>query len=289
MRRPIVVGVDGSEQALAAAHYAAALARRWQAPLRLIYVFESVFYGYGPVALAGSYGVADDQLREASKQTLSEITREITAAHPDVETEQQVREGGAAATLIAESQDAGAIVVGSRGLGGFAGLMLGSVSAQVAAHGLGVVVVVRPGAVPDGHVLVGIDGSPAAHAALDYAVSEALARDVPLVVANAYWEAPWGFGMEPDIGAVVTAAQEATTLVEETVKPWRDKHPELRAEVRALHSMNPEQSLIEESEHAALTVVGSRGRGGFKGLLLGSVSRALTHHAHGPVAVVHSK
>lgn len=289
MPRPIVVGVDGSEQALAAAHYAGALAKRRQAPLRLIAVFESVFYGYGPTAMAGSYGVADDQLREAVKQTLSETAHEINSAYPEVEIEQQVREGGAAATLIAESQDAEVTVVGSRGLGGFAELMLGSVSSQVATHGLGVVVVVRPGGVPDGHVLAGIDGSPAARAALDYAASEALARGVPLVVATAYWDEPWRFGKEPETDPAVTAAHQATALVEEAVKPWRDKHPELRVEARTLHSMNPEHSLVEESEHAALTVVGSRGRGGFTGLLLGSVSRTLTHHAHGPVAVVHSK
>ena len=289
MPRPIVVGVDGSEQALAAAHYAGALAKRRQAPLRLIYVFESVFYGYGPMAMAGGYGVADDQLREAVKATLDEVTREITSAYPEVEIESLVREGGAAATLIAESQDAEATVVGSRGLGGFAELLLGSVSSQVAAHAQGVVVVVRPGGVPDGHVLVGIDGSPPATSAVAYAASEALARDVPLVVVNAYWEEPWGFGKDPETDPAVTAAHRAAGLVEETIRPWRDKHPGLGVEVRTLHSMNPEHSLVEESRHAGLTVVGSRGRGGFTGLLLGSVSRTLVHHAHGPVAVVHSK
>jgi len=289
MRRPIVVGVDGSEQALAAAHYAGALAKRLQASLRLIYVFESVFYGYGPLAIAGSYGIADDQLREAVKATLGEIAREITSAYPEVEVEPQVREGGAAATLIAESQDAEVTVIGSRGLGGFAGLMLGSVSSQVATHAEGVVVVVRQGGVPDGHVLVGIDGSPQAAAALEYAVVEALTRDVALVVALAYWEEPWGFGKEPETDPAVTAAHEAAAFVEQAVKPWRERHPELRVEARTLHSMNAEHSLVEESEHAGLTVVGSRGRGGFTGLLLGSVSRTLVHHAHGPVAVVHSK
>jgi len=289
MRRPIVVGVDGSEQALAAAHYAGALAKRGHAPLRLLYVFESVFYGYGPMVMPGSYGFADDHLRDSVKATLDEIAGQITSAYPEVELEALVREGGAAATLIAESQDAQVIVVGSRGLGGFAGLMLGSVSSQVAAHAHGVVVVVRQGGVPGGHVLVGIDGSPHSAAALGYAASEALARDVPLVVATCYWEEPWGFAPEPETEPAVAAAHQAAALVEEAVKPHRDKHPGLRVEARTLHSMNPEHSLVEESEHAGLTVVGSRGRGGFVGLLLGSVSRTLVHHAHGPVAVVHSK
>lgn len=289
MPRPIVVGVEGSEQALQAAHYAAGLAQRRHAPLHLINVFESVFYGYGPMAMAGTYGIADEHLREAVKRTLDEIAQTITSAHPDVEIESHLREGGAASTLITESEGAEVTVVGSRGLGGFAELMLGSVSSQLAAHGHGVVVVVRPGGVPGGHVLVGMDGSKPAHLALDYAASEALALNVPLVVANVYWEQPWGFGKEPETDPAITAAHQAAALVEEAVKPWRDKHPELRVEVRTLRSLNPEHSLLEESQHAGLTVVGSRGHGGFTGLLLGSVSRTVVHHAQGPVAVVHSK
>lgn len=289
MRRPIVVGVDGSERALAAAHYAAALAQRRQAPLRLIYVYESMIYGYGPTFLAGGYGIADDQVREAVKHTLAEVTSQMTTAHPDIEIEPVLREGGAAASLIAESQEADVTVVGSRGMGGFAELLLGSVSSQIAAHAHGVVLVVRPGGVEGGPVLVGIDGSDTSLTAMSFAVSEALSRDVPLVVATAYWEEPWGFGKEPDIDPAVTAAHKAEALVEQAVKPWLEKHPELRVESRTLHSMNAEHSLVVESEHAALTVLGSRGRGGFKGLLLGSVSRTLVNHAHGPVAVVHSR
>jgi nucleotide-binding universal stress UspA family protein len=284
-----VVGVDGSEQAMAAALYAAALAKRRRAPLRLIYVFESVFYGYGPVGMTGGYGVADDRLRDAFRATLDEIAREVASAHPEVELEPQLREGGAAATLIADSPNADVTVVGSRGLGGFAELMLGSVSSQVASHAEGVVVVVRPGRAMGGHVLVGLDGSDSSLAALGYAASEALALEVPLVAATVYWEQPWGFGKQPETDPAVTAAREAEALVEQAVKPLRDKHPGLRVEVRTLHSLNPEHSLLEESEHAGLTVVGSRGRGGFAGLLLGSVSRTLVHHARCPVAVVHSR
>jgi nucleotide-binding universal stress UspA family protein len=291
MRASIVAGVDGSDQALAAAHYAAGLARRKKAPLRLVYVFESMFYGFGPMYLTGGYGVgvADDQLRKAVSDTLGAIAREITQAYPDVEITSLVREGGASATLIAESQEAEVTVVGSRGLGGFAELVLGSVSSQVAAHGHGTVVVVRPGGVTGGPILIGFDGSRPAQAALEYAVSEALAQRVPLVVACVYWEEPWGFADEPETNTAIAAAHRAQALIEEAIKPWRERHPELRAEARTLHSLNPEHSLIEESAHAGMTVVGSRGRGGFTGLLLGSVSRTLVHHAHGPVAVVHSR
>lgn len=289
MPKPVVVGVDGSEQSVAAAHYAADLARRRQAPLRLVYVFESLIYGFGPMFAAGSYGIADEQLRAAGQQAIEEVTGQIRSAHPDVEVTSELRQGGAAATLIAESRDAEVTVVGSRGVGGFAELILGSVSAQVASHAHGAVVVARPVPVENGPVLVGYDGSEQASAALGYAVTEALSLGVPLVVANTYWPEPWGFGEPPAIDPNVTAAHEAERLIEQAVAPYRERHSELRVESRTIHSLNPEHSLVEESAHAGLTVVGSRGRGGFAGLLLGSVSLSLVHHAAGPLAVVHTK
>jgi nucleotide-binding universal stress UspA family protein len=291
MRGAIVVGVDGSEQAFAAADYAAAMAGRRHAPLRLVMVYESVVYGLGPSYLTGNYaaGIDEELLRDAVKQTLGELTRRVTTAHPEVEIESVLREGGAAACLIAESQEATVTVVGSRGHGGFSGLLLGAVSTQVATHGSGTVVVVRPGSGPGGPVVAGVDGSPQAQAALEWAAGEAISRGVTLIAANAYWEEPWGLGPKPDIDPAVTAAHEAARMVEQAVKPLQEKHPDLRVEVRTWHSMDPEHSLVEESAHAGLTVVGSRGRGGFAGMLLGSTSRALVHHAHGPVAVVHSR
>lgn len=288
MAHPVVVGIDGSEQALAAADYAAELAQRRHAPLRLIYVLENMFYGYGPMFGAGTYAIADEQLRSAAGDVLTDSTQKITSTHPGLEIDSRIREGGAAAVLIDESQDAEVTVVGSRGAGGFAGLLLGSVSTQVASHGHGAVVVVRPAPVRNGPILVAFDGSPPARAALDYAVGEALALGVTLVVATAYWPEPWGFGPEPEVDREVTAAHEAEVLVDEAIGPYQSEHSELRVEVRTIRSLNPEQTLTEESAHAGLTVVGSRGRGGFTGLLLGSVSRTLVHHAAGPVAVIHA-
>ncbi|WP_117211513.1 universal stress protein [Allorhizocola rhizosphaerae] len=288
MSKPIAVGVDGSDQGTAAAHYAAALAVRRGAPLRLIYVFETLYYGLGPMFATGGYGVAEEHLRTAAQQTLDEITDRISAAHPDLEVEPRMREGGAAAVLIAETQESAVTVVGSRGLGGFAELVIGSVSAQVSAHAHNPVIVFRPPHAEHGPVLVGYDGSDPAKAALQFAVQEALSQGVPLVVANAYWPQPWGFGETPVPDPNVTAAHDAEALVDAAVAPYRKKHSQLQVETRTIHSLNPEHSLIEESKHARLTVIGSRGRGGFTGLLLGSVSQALVHHAAGPVAVVHS-
>jgi nucleotide-binding universal stress UspA family protein len=287
MNRSIVVGVDGSPEGFAAAHYAAALAGRRDAQLRLIHVFEGLFLGYGPLFAAGSYAAADDELRAAAQKALEETAAEIRTAHPELTVQAHLREGAAAAVLIEESQDAVATVVSSRGLGGFAGLQLGSVAGQVAAHGHGPVVVVRPAPRSDGPILVGFDGSDAAYAALGYAIREALALGVPLTVANVYWEEPWGLKETPVPDPAITAEHKARALITDALELPREEHPELQVEIRTVHSLNPEHSLVEESARASLTVVGCRGRGGFAGLLLGSVSHTVVQHAAGPVAVLH--
>ncbi|GIH07888.1 universal stress protein [Rhizocola hellebori] len=286
-----MAGVDGSPGGLTAARYGASLAERRNVPLRLIHVFESLFYGYGPLFAAGNYAVADEQLHAAAQRSLANDAEQIRAAYPGLTVEADLLEGLPAAVLIEESQDAVATVVGTRGLGGFAGLQLGSVSSQVAAHGHGPVVVVRPAEQPDGPVLVGFDGSEASQAALTYGIREALDLKVPLAVANVYWEEPlglqnpWGSKEIPD--PAVTAVHKSQQLIDDALELAREEHPDLQIEIRTIHSMNPEYSLVEESAHASLTIVGCRGRGGFAGLLLGSVSRTLVHHAAGPVAVLH--
>ncbi len=287
MKRPIVAGVDTSPGSLAAAHYAASLAVRRGTSLTLIHVYESFFHGYGPLMVAASYATIDAQVRDAAKVALANMATELRTAYPGLSIEAQLRDGFAAQVLISESQDALATVVGSRGLGGFAELMVGSVSAQVATHGHGPIIVVRPAPAPDGPVLVGYDGSDAAAAALDFAAHEAISRGVRLVVANVYWEKPWGFGPEPVEDPKITAERQAHDLVKDGLELLLEDHPELQGEALLLHSLNPEHSLVEESAKASLTVVGCRGRGGFAGLLLGSVSRTLIHHAAGPVAVIH--
>jgi len=287
MTRSIVVGVDGSAGARAAAHYAAAIAVRRHATLTLVHVFETAFHGYGPVGLAGSYASADEYLRESAERLLEETVNDIESSHPGVKFDPHLQSGGVAAQLIDESEEAQLTVVGSRGMDGFASLMLGSVSAQVATYGHGPIIVTRPAAAPDGPILVGYDGSEAANAALQFGVQEALSRKVPLVVANIYWEQPWGWHQQPATDPVITASHRAEQMINDALELPIEEHPELQYSIRTIHSLNPAHSLVEESAHAGLTVVGSRGRGGFAGLLLGSVGRTLIHHAAGPVAVIH--
>jgi nucleotide-binding universal stress UspA family protein len=137
-------------------------------------------------------------------------------------------------------------------------------------------------------VVAGVDGSAASTAVLDLAFEEADARNVPLTVVYAWWLLPLG-GLGPtapwhyDPGQ---AATQARRILSETLAGWSEKYPDVEVRATTRHDMNPVLALVEASRDAGLLVVGSRGRGGFAGLLLGSVSQALIADALCPVAVV---
>jgi nucleotide-binding universal stress UspA family protein len=272
---PVLVGIDGSPPSVAAAEFAAAFAQRREAPLRLVHAYQRPLYGYDIAGLP--LEASDEQLRAVLEGTLADLAERLRVQFPglpSVDTRQVYRTP--AGLLIEESGSALVTVVGCRGVGGFAELMLGSVSSQVAAHARGPVVVVR-GQHPhrtgeQRPVLVGFDGSSAASRALDFAAVEAVARKAPLVVAHVY----------------TGSDEEAKQLLTDAVEPWAWDYTGQPIELRPIYSPNPDYALIEASRSADLIVVGSRGRGGFLGLALGSVSRTLVHHAYSPVAVIHS-
>jgi nucleotide-binding universal stress UspA family protein len=140
-----------------------------------------------------------------------------------------------------------------------------------------------------GPVIVGVDGGPQTPAALAFAFEEAAVREVPLIALYAWWMLP-----ADNLGPVRPghyddrqAHEEAARILAEAVAGWSQKYPDVKVEQRPVHAINPSLALIEASSHAGLVVVGCRGRGGFTGLLLGSVGRDLVGHAHAPVAVIH--
>ncbi|NUT34700.1 MAG: universal stress protein [Hamadaea sp.] len=297
---PVVAGVDGSPSSLAAARHAAELAVRRRAPLECLCAYQIPVYGYPPMGGVDPAILADEQIREGVERMLAGIEQDLRQAYPELRRV-TVRElpGGPAMALIDRSQEALATVVGCRGKGGFAELLLGSVSAQVAAHAHGPVIVVRPPVpdedtptrsglplgpqVPLGPVLVGVDGSPESAAALAYAAEEAQSREVPLDVIHAYWTPLHPVTRDPEHEGVMEARQ----VLDHAVAPIRERWPQVQMDIRAVHTNGVEQTMIEASKDVGLTVIGCRGRGGFTGALLGSISRALVHHAHSPVAVIH--
>ena len=290
MTRPIVVGYDGSPASDVALDWAAQAAQDRHLPLRIL-----VAWTMPPVNLSG-LGVADEsglmeELRVEAKNTAKAAAERVRAISADIELHGDIAVSPPAAVLVEQSHDAEMVVVGSHGRGGFTGLLLGSVSRQVAAHASSPVVVVRTPADPAAReVIVGVDGSKQAVKALDFAYDYASRRGLRLRVVHT-WEVP-------PIGAITGVPTfsppellqdikgNEMRITAEVLAGHADRYPDV-AVVQEVLRGTPVQTLAEMSERAALVVVGARGRGGFLGLLLGSVSHGVLHHAHCPVAVVH--
>ncbi|WP_431921026.1 universal stress protein [Nonomuraea jabiensis] len=272
MARHIVVGVDGSVPATAAVEWAAADAQRRGLGLRIVHVCEQWGYGDGATKYcAGALAAAADRARGLTRDV--EVTTELLPGH-------------VIDTLIGESASADSVVLGSRGLGGFAGLVVGSVGLGVAGHAAGAVVIVRgPSVVQYGRVVVGDDGSDESEAAVQYAVEQARARGVPLQVVFA-WQMPIAPPLAAGYSKILEGAREhEIRMAAERVVPWREKNPDVEIIGKQVVG-HPAEVLIQAGGTADLVVVGSRGLGGFASAVLGSVSHAVLHHLKYPVAVV---
>jgi nucleotide-binding universal stress UspA family protein len=289
MEARVVVGVDGSARSLEAVDWAVADLRARPRRLHLLYacgwsLVDLPLGGTGlrlpttPSTPEGVYLVAEKILAEAAGRVGINVpvTTEISTDLPG-------------RALLTASRTADLVVVGAQGAGGFAGLLLGSVAAQVTAHGRCPVVAVRAAPVPDGPVVVGVDGSPASQRALELAHRYAAAHRRTLWAVHA-WRLPEWAG--PGATVPLVYDQDLLRSAEQRVLDRAvDALPTDVAgvEVDRRPVVGPAASaLIEASAQASLTVVGSRGHGGFAGLLLGSVSHQVLHHAAGPVAVVHA-
>jgi nucleotide-binding universal stress UspA family protein len=285
----VVVGVDGSEPSLAALDWAVAEAVARQARLWVVHSYIWPMYHAQFGALP--HGPEEGGLRPAAEKVLAGAVRRVRETAPELSVDGVLQSGPVSRRLLAEAADADLLVVGSRGLGGFAGLLLGSVSGQVAAHAQCPVAVVRSytGVAGQwmGRVVVGVEDIDGSSALIEFAMDEAARLDTGLSIVHCLpppltATALPGPAMPYDDTELV-AAEERRFL--EGVARWADKRPEVQ--VTPNFSRRPAAwMLVDVSTSARLVVVGSRGRGGFTGLLLGSVSRQLLHHAACPVAVI---
>ncbi|NKZ08048.1 universal stress protein [Actinomadura latina] len=278
----VLVGYDGSEGSARALEWAAEDARRRGAPLTVLHSWDVRAGGLAAMPAIDPRAAAQDILNAGIERA-----QEVAA---DLKVRAVLARAPAAARLIEASGTAELIVLGPRGTGGFAGLTLGSVGAQVAAYASCPVVIVRgdPDQGPQqgpGRVVVGMDGSPASRAALALAFAEADAHGLSLRALVA-WDPLPGKELPPLVDeAGLRAAAEARLA--RLMAPLRERHPGVEAEIEVVTGV-PRKVLMDAAGEARLLVVGSRGVGGFRGLLLGSVSHALVHHAPVPVAVVHA-
>jgi nucleotide-binding universal stress UspA family protein len=288
--RPVVVGIDGSDSARHAARWAAVRAVHRHLPLRLVHAVKVPAFAYSDSRMVDQ-GYFDN-LETAGRQVLAEIEAEITKSHPDVDVHTELVVADPVATLVAESESARLLVLGSRGLGGFTGILVGSIAVALVSHGHCPVAVIR-GRTPDGTtptggpVVVGVDGSPAGEAAVALAFEEASLRGADLVAVHTWTEYQsdnaYAYARQfvIDWDAIEVREREMLTA---PLAGWQEKYPDVAVR-RIVTRDRPVRALLEQAADAQLLVVGSRGHGGFTGMLLGSTSQALIYHATCPLLV----
>jgi nucleotide-binding universal stress UspA family protein len=279
----VVVGVDGSDPGRQAVRWAAAEAQRRSSRLRVVAAYRAPW----PAEEFAAGTELDTAALARAEELVADMVTHAREVSPGTLVSGLAVCGAPVPVLNAAASDGSLIVVGDRGHGGFASLLLGSTGLQLATHAAGPVVVVRGRVEPDaGRIVVGTDGSPGAEIAVQSAFGQAATRGCPLTVVHAY-RAPtprWGQHPHPvDLDGEHLQAAELTVL-RTSIEPWREKFPHVPVEESVTYG-DPAAVLITMSATADLVVVGTRGHGGFTGLLLGSVGQKHLHHADCPVLI----
>ncbi|GAB11263.1 putative Usp family protein [Gordonia araii NBRC 100433] len=282
----VVVGVDNTDTSLHATRWAASLAAREESELHIVGAYDASTSNYAP-GLVIPQDVVEAIANEA-KEAVQKAAATALEAEPDVRVRTSVGEGDAARTLLEVGKDATAIVIGTRRLGSVKGLLLGSVGVTIAAHYHGRVVVIGDEG-GTGPVVVGVGDTPISDPAVKEAYRQADSLRVPLLAVHTWAQldadALHGFGIEPD--AIERMSSEATEAVAERLAGYSQDYPDVEVR-RVVVPDDPGKAIIDAATdaNASLIVVGSRGRGGFKGLLLGSTSQKVLQHAGCPVMIV---
>lgn len=287
--KSVVVAVDGSLASLAAVRWAANTALKRGIPLRLAasYTMPQFLYAEGMVPPQELF----DDLQAETMEKIETARAEAQKVAPNIEICHTLAEGSPIDMLLDMSKDVTMIVMGSRGLGGLSGMVMGSVSAAVVSHALCPVVVVREDLGEEykyGPVVVGVDGSGISQKAIEYAFAEASARGCELIAVHTWMDMQIQASL-----AGLTAAQQQWEVVEQEqhmllghrLAGFSEKYPDVKV-TKVVTRDRPVRALTDAALGAQLLIVGSHGRGGFKGMLLGSTSRALLQSTPCPMMVV---
>jgi nucleotide-binding universal stress UspA family protein len=271
----IVAGYDGSAEAAAAIHWAAQQAELRGCPLHVVHVsmWPLLTHRLGPVP-----GVADSGLERSAQAILEEGVSHAHAAAPGVDVQGTLLHGLPASYLAEISAGQEMVVVGSRGLGGFLGLLVGSVSLELAATASCPVAVIRPDLHPGGPIVVAVDasGSPTA---LEDACALASATQARLTAVHVL-HVPAGYAQRngPDAEAAAGEVLHAALHRARTLAPY------VAVEGRVLTDASVPHAILKASDDARMLVVGTKGHG-FLRETIGSTAHAVLHHARGPVLI----
>lgn len=286
----IVVGTNGSATARAAVDWAAARALAKGLPLVVVLVVPDM-PALSRGELMSKVDRIDDIVAGAHRRAHERLDAEhhyLTEKYPGLTVEATMLVDDASYPLAAATRTAELVIIGSRNHSApLIARTLGGTSTAVVAHSRGPVVVVPEDSHLDaaGPVVVGVDVSPEAEEAIRLAVAEAAERGAKLIAVHTWDPVPWitsvvgGWSVDD-----VQIGSRLEGMVRDLVTTHASAHPELEVEVR-VRPGHPAQVLLEHSVSAGMIVLGSRGRGGFKGMLLGSTSREVMRNARCPVLI----
>lgn len=287
----IVVGTDGSQRANKAIDWAAERAVARKLPLLVIHVIPE--QSTAALTMIPDGLNLEREQRDQAKQKVDAVVQRLRASRPELHVTAVVVEGNPAFVLSEWSRDAELVVIGARGQSAPMSVrLLGGVSDAAAAHGHGPIAVISDDAVdnPGGPVVLGVDDSAEARAAARLAFEAAEVRGVPVVAVHAYdygpHDVPWAETPRPEVESQFE--DELAAKVAEVLAEVSETHPHVPLEIRVVNS-RPQEALVEASKQAGLVVVGSRGRGGFAGLLLGSTSKHILREALSPVIITRGR
>ncbi|MGP3987174.1 universal stress protein [Streptomyces sp. 3N207] len=299
MSRNVTVGLDGSPESRAAAEWAAREAQLLGLPLRLLHVREPA-----PAPFTQTRLLVGAEPRQRWTDRMADETADgIRLRHSGPEVTVEQIEGPPAELLTAAAKDAELLVLGSRGLSGIGGFLVGSVGLAVAADVERPVVFVRareqasdehdmdPAGIPSAAtafrpVVLGLDADSPNDAVLAFAFEEAARRGAAVRAVHA-WKLPpyYVYGMSAVLGLHKELAREKAAEITEALRPWCQKYPDVEV-IEESRIGSPADHLVKASYDGSLVVVGRRTRHGRAGARVGSVTHAVLHHAAVPVAVV---
>jgi nucleotide-binding universal stress UspA family protein len=280
--KPVVVGVDGSEESLLAVEWAAMEANRHRLPLRIVSAPATAprlhSFQVSPATIAGV-------LRGASARALRTAVTRAEEVAPGLGIATDLLSGPPALAVAGSGSGAAMLVVGARGAGGFAAMILGSVSRYAALRAACPVIVIRQANMAvHQEVAVGVRDPQDTTEALTFAFEEATVRHADLMVVHAWYWFPLRAPLHQEATDMrfhpEEISREASRSLSASLNRWREKYPEVRVRHDVIHG-HPARVLANYSARADLVVIGRHGSPG-----IGSIQHALLDHVRGPVAIV---